>query len=127
MLKMSPFVWAAMISCSGAHADAFLCVAEKAAGVRDGGGRPIEAVIFNTDPLKWLLTNESGKYVLKRLGEDGVMFGNCNESSYFCEHTDGYAGVFQRGDSGTFSVTWMTMENNGRQSLNIAKGKCSKL
>lgn len=127
MFKVQSFVCSGMLVCSGAHADAYLCIAEKAAGVRDGAGRPIEAVMFNVEPLKWLLTNESGSYVVKRMGDDAAMLDNCNESSYFCERSEGYAGVFVRRDSGIFSVTWVTMEKDGRESLNVAKGKCSKL
>lgn len=111
-----------------ALADTYLCVAEKGAGIIQGAGKPIEAHIYDVSTMKWVMSNESGKWVVKELGKDFAQFDNCT-SEWFCQHLGGYAGVFMRNKEGEFSLTWVSsISEDGKQhGLNVAGGKCSKL
>ena len=106
-------------------ADTYLCIAEAAAGVSHGGPSGIQASTYDASEKKFILTNESGKWLVKELGNDYALFDNC-VSKYHCERKDGYAGAFLRGNDGYFSVTWFT-GNETEQYVMVAKGRCSKV
>lgn len=113
------------------QADTFLCVAEAGAVVEDGDGIQASASVMDVSAMKYVLTQDGGRWVVKELGKEYILFNRCTEPSppgapYFCERSDGYAGTFIRIRKGAFSITWMT-QKNGRDLLVAAKGRCSKI
>ena len=116
----------ALIPCTS-FAETILCVAEVGALVEDGGNQPATSSLANVSAHKFLLTKDNGKWVVKPLGKNYVLFDKCT-SEYFCEHASGYAGAFLRSNEGTFSITWQSPTlKNGRNQLVVAKGRCSTI
>ncbi|WP_143004209.1 hypothetical protein [Thiohalorhabdus denitrificans] len=112
-------------------ADTFLCVAEAGAVVEDGDGAPAIASVADVSGKKYILTKDSGSWVVKEIGKEYVLFNQCTEpyppgAPYFCDHSDGYGGVFIRNGRGRFSITLIT-KKGGRDLLVAAKGRCSKI
>lgn len=114
-----------LIPCTS-FSETLLCVAEAGAVVEDGGERPATAGVADVSAQKFILTREDGELILKELGKSYVLFDKCT-SEYFCERSEGYAGVFFRTEKGTFSITWILSQKNGRDQLIVAKGRCSTL
>jgi len=109
------------------HAESYLCVAEAGAAVVHGGGEPIVARIADVSNQKFVVTNDSGKWLVKSLGQDEAVFDKC-VSPYFCQRSDLYAGTFNRYENGVFSFTWFPpTDKQGHEFLAVAKGRCSKL
>jgi hypothetical protein len=106
-------------------ADSYLCVPEAGAVVNDGGAGGVEAGLLNVTPHKWVLSNESGNWVVKKLGSDKPYFDRC-QSEFFCDNANGFGGAFWRDTNGSFGVVWMMLEGKINH-LASAKGKCSKL
>lgn len=108
-----------------ALADAYLCVPEAGGVVHSGGPKGISADILNVNRDKWVMTNESGKWIVKALGSDAALFDKC-ESEFFCENASGFAGAFWRDQQGVFSIVWLLVDGEVNH-LASAKGKCSKV
>jgi|GEM_PF-6816340 len=113
-----------------AYAESYFCVAEASAGVEYGGKNGVQANIYNVSDMKFIQTNESGTWQVKRLGDDYATYDKCS-SIYFCERKQGYTGVFMRDGNGTFTATMMfgqsTKSVSKVQTLAVAVGKCSKI
>lgn len=108
------------------YAETYLCVAEAAAFVEDGGNRAATASLLkNASSMKYIQTQEQGKWVVKELGKNYILFDLCRDV-YICESSLGYGGAFVRQDSGVFSVTWFS-QNGERNMIVVAKGQCSKI
>lgn len=124
MTKLIPLLFALTSIC--AHADTYLCVAEAGAVVEDGGDQ-ISATRVDVSSEKYILSNNTGKWTLRRMRDDFEIFDKCY-SQYFCEREGGYAGAFLRiaTSSNVFSITFMTRHHDINQ-LVAAKGRCTKL
>lgn len=112
-------------------ADTYLCVGEAAAGVEHGGKAGIKAHIYNPENEKYVMTNGSGAWVVKALGEDDPLFDDC-KSEHFCERKgDLYAGTFVRySEGGTFTAVTVRGgfdDDPDKQVMRVATGRCSKL
>jgi hypothetical protein len=108
-----------------AFSETYLCIAEAGAAVESTGIDNINAELIDISSQKLIQTNESGKWIIKPLGKDFVLFDNCR-SLYFCEQSKSYAGVFMRNKDDIFTVTWLPFVEN-KDVIAIAKGRCSKL
>jgi hypothetical protein len=108
-------------------AQTYLCVVDAQAAVwRTKTG---ETESGRADPAKapkWVLTSESGHWLVRRLGDSFAIFDKCT-SEYFCENSGGFAGHFDRDKEGHFTVTWSTVGPNDEQQSSVAMGKCSPL
>jgi hypothetical protein len=108
------------------YAETYLCAAEAAAVVEDGGNRvATSSRLTDAASLKYIQTQERGKWVVKELGKEYLLFDLCRDA-YVCESSLGYGGAFVRQDSGAFSVTWFA-QNGERNMIVVAKGRCSKI
>ena len=124
MQKVAAFLLV-LLSGGPAYAATYLCVAEAGAVVEDSQGS-ITAGLANVSQRKYVLTDETKKWVLKELGMDAPLFDKC-PTPYLCERSDGYAGTFLRNQStGVFTIVWFT-QHKGANQIVVAKGKCSKL
>lgn len=112
-----------------ANGRSYHCVAEAGAYVVHGGGGPIKAGIADVSKHEYMLMQKSGRWMLKELGDDTVLFKRC-ESSHLCRDYKRHSGTFLRDEDGVFSITWFTMSDEKGQRymyLNVAKGHCEKL
>jgi hypothetical protein len=125
---MKLYIGILLLAFSGsAFADAYLCIPEAAAGVSHNYKTysDVTAKIYNTND-KYVLTNSSGKWVLKRHGEDKVYFSNCL-SEYHCNNGEYYGGSFLRSaEGGIFFIVTMTGGEN-ESVVAVSKGYCSKI
>jgi len=105
--------------------ESYLCVSEAGAGVTNFNGSKFEANVYDMSEHKFILTNNSGKWLVKRLGVDSAMYDYC-ASKYFCESSSGYVSVFNYMANNTFHATWISSTTNSYEWL-VASGRCSKL
>ena len=108
-----------------AHAESYLCVPEAGASVMHGGGEPIRARIEDDSDNKFIVTNNSGQWLVKLLGRDEAVY-ECSSPNY-CEGSKAYVGTFIRYTDGVFSATWLASDKQGHQFLTAVKGRCSKI
>jgi len=106
------------------NAETYLCISEAGAVVEDGANKKIDSGLSNVSNSKYILTNESGKWLLKKHG-GGLIFSECKSSS-FCESSKGFSGIFFKSEKNIFSRVWLTVLN-GRNQLITEKGYCSKI
>lgn len=124
MLRYVLAAVAVVVPCN-ALADTYLCIPEAGATVISESGI-ITAGAAKVDTVKFIQSQDSGKWSVKMLGDNHAMFDECI-SKYHCESSRGWGGVFMRNnDDALFSVVWMTLDGNKRHLVS-AKGKCSKL
>jgi hypothetical protein len=111
-----------------AIAETYLCVPEAGAYVENGGPRGIAAAVVDQFSEKYVLSDESGRWLLKELGKDAPMFDSC-VSAYTCENSGKwYAGRFARDPKdGVFTIHFMRIVDDKRLLDVVAKGRCTKL
>lgn len=122
---------AALMAVSGASlAETVLCIPEAAATVKQQRGSIVGAGLETS--AKFILSNESGNWVVKHHPSGAVIFGNCR-TEYFCDAGEMFAGGFfrERPDPGSqsrsvFTAFWITADNSSSYA-NVAKGYCSSL
>ena len=111
-----------------ASADTYLCLADAVAGVSRGSDNSVVANVYDTSKAKFITSNESGQWLVKRHGTDYPLFGKCDEKGIHCENSGGFAGRFMRGKDGTFDVIWIMGNKDGSQTtMLVGKGSCTKL
>ena len=111
-----------------ASAETYLCLADAVAGVNRDSDNSVEASVYDTSKAKFITSNESGKWLVKKHGNDFPLFDTCDEMGIHCENSTGFAGRFMRLKGGIFDVIWLTGSKDGSQStLLVGKGHCTKL
>lgn len=105
------------------HAETYLCLAEAGAYVKENAAGSFEPGVANVEDQKYVLTNENGKWVVKMLGQDSAMYDDC-DGRFWCEHSEGWRGIFWRKENGTFTVVFPTGKD-GDEYMVTAKGRCS--
>ncbi len=117
-----------LFASSSLQADTFLCVGETGAGVEHTGSAGFKSKTYDVSNQKLILSNNSGKWLLKKLGKDTLVFDNCL-SEYMCMMKEGFSGIFTRNDNGVF--TYIINQAYGEQYetsiMLTVKGLCSKL
>lgn len=123
---MKFMVFTLLSSCASiASATSYLCVPEAGAAVTNDEHGTITSGAADVSLTKFVVTNESGKWIVKFLGSEVPLFDKCS-SKDFCEHSgDGYSGAYWS-SNGLFSITWITTLEK-RENLVVAKGRCSKI
>jgi hypothetical protein len=121
------FALCLLVVAGPATADTYLCLVDAQAGV----WRTKEGIVESgrADPAKapkWLLTSESGKWLVRRVGDDNAFFDKCT-SEYFCENAAGFGGHFARDKEGNFTVSWSALGSKEEVQYIVAMGKCSPL
>ncbi len=107
---MNKYIAILLLAFSGlAFAESYLCVAAAGSGVLENDKGEIIARIYNVEDEKWVVTDESGQWVVKKLGMDLAYFDSCDAvpTSLHCEYTEGWAGVF---DLRTFNGTYIASD-----------------
>jgi hypothetical protein len=123
---MKKYICMLLLSISGPiFGETYLCIPEAGAGVSHGGDDGIRAYVYDISNIKFVQTNESGKWVVKVIGEDSPLFDNCT-SQHVCERKGEYAGSFIRDMEGIFVSNWFSVDGEERVAF-IAKGRCTKL
>jgi hypothetical protein len=107
------------------YGESYLCIPDAGAMVEDGDNKPISSYIADVSRVKYILTDESGKWVFKAHSESTLVLDSCS-SPYYCEKSVGYGGTFIRDDHNVFSLIWLTVLNDRNQLVAI-KGHCSKV
>jgi hypothetical protein len=109
------------------HADSYLCIAEAGAGV-SGDTSGIESKLYDVRNEKYIVSNESGSWEFKELGEDSSLL--VCETEYYCRVPGGFAAIFFKDkESGIFTYVSSVMLPNQLQTsvINTVRGRCSKL
>lgn len=119
-----------IINSPSAHAESYLCVTEATAGVEHGVKHGIQAKIYNETSEKYIISNESGEWVVKKLGSEIPIFDKCTGQN-FCEMKSGYGGAFIRDLKGFFTITRIFGPASKTEvqvfTMIVAKGRCSKI
>ena len=115
-------VYLILASPSFAAAESFICSADGAALVEDGENKSVIAGEVDARPLKYLVTQVEGKWVVKDFKSKRVLFDKCSEE-LFCERSDSFAGAFLKTRTNAFSVSFILMKKGGSQ-WGVAKGRC---
>jgi hypothetical protein len=119
------FVVVLFVFSSAIIADTYLCVGEAGAVVSHGGKRGLESIAYSKTDSKYVLSNNSGEWLLKSMGHDTPIFDSC-VSQYYCENTNYYGGTFYRGKDGYYGIVRILF-NETEENLVTEKGRCSKL
>ncbi len=109
-------------------AETVLCVGEAGAAVEHGGPKGIKAGLYDVSSAKYVVSDASGSWEFKQLGQDRSPLKCLN--GYYCEVEDGFSAVFMRErDSNVFTyVSTVAYEPDfKRMALITVKGKCSRL
>ncbi len=123
---MKIYIAILLLAFSGsAFADSYLCVAEVGAGIVEEESK-IRAKVFDVSDAKWIITNESGKWVVKQLGQEFANFDIC-DSHFHCEASTGWAGYFRFYSKALKfeAVTFGLVNDNASRALQM--GSCSKI
>lgn len=105
--------------------ETFICVSEAGAGVKKYENGAFQASIYDTSNAKYVLSNMTGGWVLKVLGQDTPLFSDCS-SQYFCSHsTGGFNGTFLKTQTNEFTIHQVGSYRDSEDV--IFKGHCSKL
>jgi hypothetical protein len=110
------------------QADVILCVGETGAGIENTGVGGFKSEIYDVSNQKFVLSNDSGAWLLKQMGIDAPVFDHC-VSEYMCMMKNGYSGVFMRQNDGvfTYSINQAYGPDLKKQIMLTVKGLCSKL
>ncbi len=110
------------------YATTYLCVGETGAGVENTGTGGFRSQVYDVSNQKFALSNDSGKWLLKKIGQDYPKFDQC-DTEYMCRSKEGYSGIFLRGSDGvfTYAINQAYGERLQTQVMLTVKGLCSRL
>ena len=123
---MKIYIAILLLAFSGsAFADSYLCVAEVGAGIVEEESE-MRAKVFDVSDAKWIITNESGKWVVKQFGREFAHYDSC-DSQFHCEASAGWAGYFRFYSKALKfeAVTFGLVNDNASRALQM--GSCSKI
>ena len=111
-----------------AYSETYLCIGETAAGVQSTGPKDFKSQVYDASNQKFVFSNDSGEWLVKRLGSNHPLFTQC-EYKGFCSEKEVWAGVFLRLSDGSFHYI---QEQPVSQDLKttvtlVVKGLCSRL
>ncbi|PPI78449.1 hypothetical protein DXI23_20255 [Marinobacter flavimaris] len=109
-------------------AETYLCVPEANGGVRNAGGKSLESMRYAVGNEKFLQSNASGSWVLKKFGNDNVL-SNCT-TEFSCGSLREGAVYFSRGFDGVFTLVRTVAELDEDVVVFdtvVTKGRCSKI
>lgn len=111
---------------SFAHGEIYVCLAEAVAGVKYDGKKTFSAQTYSAASTKFIHTNDSGRWVAKKTGDNPFTFDRCSPN--VCGASGGYAGTFTRNpSSGIFKATWLAYGDDGEQWVYSSAGYCTEL
>lgn len=118
-------MFSAFLISTTSYADSYLCVAEAGAGV-SGDDSGIEATLYDVRNEKYIVSNESGSWEFKELGEDSSQL--VCETEYYCEIPGNLGALFFKDkESGIFTYIAFLGLPNQTSVINTIRGRCSKL
>ena len=126
---MNKYIAILLLTFSGsAFAETYLCTAEAGAGVSfDKKTSSFDSRVYNVSSEEFVLSNNSGKWVVKRFGQEKVWLP-C-QTEFVCERQDGsYAGHFIKYDNSNFTAMWFVTHSDTDVSEDVTmRGRCSKI
>ena len=110
------------------YAETYLCLAETGTGVENTGKGGFKSEVYDVSNQKFILNNNSGSWLLRRVGENNPLFDNCI-SEYMCMMKVGYSGIFLRSNDGVFTLSLIQAYGSDfkKSIILTVKGLCSKL
>jgi hypothetical protein len=125
---MKLFIYILLLYPINLYATTYLCIGETGAGVENTGAGGFKSQVYSVSNQKFALSNNSGSWLLKKIGQDHPVFDQC-ESEYMCQSKEGYSGIFLRGGDGVF--TYALNQAYGaelqKEIMLTVKGLCSRL
>ncbi len=120
-----------LVFSGSAFADAYLCIPQAAAGISYNYklNNNYQSSKFDENQIKFLQTNESGKWIVKLLEFDVTHFRFC-ETEYYCLRSEDSVGdYFIRTNKMQFEavISGVTNLQTGTADRILYMGKCSKI
>ena len=116
----------ATLAAPEAMAKTYLCLPEVATALDQQENGTFSANVVDLSQFKFILTNESGRWLLKKSGTDGAIFDDC-DTEYFCENSLGWAGAFYRLEGSKKFTIVFSWQKEQVYSLITAGGSCTEL
>lgn len=108
------------------HSETILCAPVKGVGVKQTITGNISEVSIDTSSLKYVLSDASGKWSIKKLGADLPMLMKC-QSELLCSCEDSWCGTFIRDHDGFFTYFVNKVYTGETVISQVYKGRCSKI
>ena len=113
---MNKYIAFLLLAFSGSvYAEQYLCIAEAGAGVSfNKKTNSFESKTYDVSSQKFILSNNSGKWVVKNFGSETVWLPCPTDS--MCLYQDGtYGGHFSKGRDNIFTAMWFNLDTDKRE------------
>ena len=110
-------------------AETYLCIGEKGAGISNTGQKIQEAEIYDMSKVKLILSNSTGKWILKNHGGGPTSLDACVNENLCLASNGMFGGSFVKNKLNVFTYHLFETDMNDKNTVAdyLVKGLCSEI